>query len=138
MSSRLSRSSRFAEQVLADYGNACAVCSLQLSIVIGAHIIPVHDQRSVDERWNRICLCPNHHSLYDSRILRIDREATVRVSNEDINLLRDLNLLGGYDDELRPFADRRINLPQFFSSNETLRNRMLNALHTVFLGASAD
>jgi len=130
---RLSRSSGFSKMVLDEYTNACAVCSLQLSIVEGAHIIPVHDSRSRDESWNGICLCPNHHTLYDSRIIRIDGGAIIRVADEDINLLRQLNLLQGYDDAVRPFIDQSINLPRFAQSDIQLRNRMLQAFQSVYL-----
>lgn len=134
VTARLQRSSGFGRMVLAEYSGACAVCSLQLSIVEGAHIIPVHDPRSRDERWNGVCLCPNHHALYDSRIMRIDGSATVRVEQEDIGVLRQLNLLHGYDEEVRPFIDRPIHVPSFAQSDLALRDRWLAAFQTVFIG----
>lgn len=118
--------------ILAEYSNACAVCSLQLSIVEGAQIIPVHDQRSRDERWNGICLCPNHHTLYDSRIVRIEGTATIRVVNEDVSLLRQLNLLQGYDEAIRPFVDQPIRLPRFAQADQHLHNHLMEAFQIVY------
>ena len=120
--------------VLDEYSNACAICGLQLSIVEGAHIIPVHDPRSRDERWNGICLCPNHHTLYDSRIVRVDGTGTVRVEYEDVNFLRQFRLLKGYGDAVAPFTDRAIRFPRFAQSDPQLRNRLLQAFQTVYLG----
>lgn len=128
---RLSRSSPFGQMIREAYGKSCAVCSLQLSIVEGAHIIPVHDPRSRDECWNGVSLCPNHHTLYDSRIMRIDGSGVVQVAEEEVSILRKLNLLQGYDQALKPHIGHPIQFPLFAQTDPHLRSRLLQAFETV-------
>ena len=59
----------------------CGVCDAQLDIIEAAHIIPVSEEGSVDEVWNGISLCPNHHTLFDSRLLLIN--ADLEISSDD-------------------------------------------------------
>lgn len=128
MSARLHRDSGFSRRVAAEYGSSCAVCSFQLSVTEGAHIIPVHDDRSTDDIWNGVCLCANHHRLYDNRILRITGEAIVQENSEEVAVLRELNLLTGYDSLIVPFLTRRIRLPRSYDGNSHFQGRFHGAL----------
>lgn len=130
-STRLSRSASFGPSVLAEYDQTCAVCLTQLRIVEGAHIIPVHDERCRDEVWNGVCLCRNHHRLFDLRIIRLDSTAIVRVQADDINYLRGLGVLGGFETVIKPYIDQSIKLPRFFDSDARLKGLFKNALATM-------
>ena len=130
-STRLSRSASFGSNVLAQYDQTCAVCQTQLRIVEGAHIIPVHDERCRDEVWNGLCLCRNHHRLYDLRIIRLDSIGIVRVQDDDINYLRGLGILGGFESVIEPYIGQSIRLPHFFPRDARLKNLFQQALATM-------
>ncbi|NUM52520.1 MAG: HNH endonuclease [Candidatus Hydrogenedentes bacterium] len=130
-SSRLSRSAQFARAVLGQYDNACAVCETQLRIVEAAHIIPVHDERCRDESWNGVSLCRNHHRLFDLRILRVNTSGTVCVQEDDVNFLRQLGILGGFDRIVEPYIGSCIKLPRFYHDDARLRRQFQNALKVV-------
>ncbi len=130
-STRLSRSASFRSSVLAQYDQTCAVCEVQLRIVEGAHIIPVHDQRCRDEVWNGVCLCRNHHRLFDLRIIRLDSSGIVRVQDDDISYLRGLGILGGFESVIEPHIGQSIRLPKFFKKDVSLTSLFQNALATI-------
>lgn len=69
--SSLVRDARFSRRVLDAYGRRCAMCGLGLSLVQGAHIYPASAPGSVDEPWNGLSLCANHHSAFDRHILAV-------------------------------------------------------------------
>jgi hypothetical protein len=48
------------------------MCGLNFGLVTAAHIDPVATVDSVDEVWNGLCLCPNHHAAFDSYRLWIN------------------------------------------------------------------
>ncbi|MBA4147608.1 MAG: HNH endonuclease [Verrucomicrobia bacterium] len=131
---RLSRSGTFGPSVLAEFGQTCAICQTQLRIVEGAHIIPIHDDRCRDEVWNGICLCRNHHRLFDLRIVRLNSDGVVGVETDDINYLRGLGVLGGFENVIQPFIGHTIRLPNFFSRDARLRSRFQSALATMAAG----
>jgi putative restriction endonuclease len=128
MTARLQRDSAFSRNVAAQFGGACAVCGVQLSVTEGAHIIPVHDNRSTDDVWNGVCLCANHHRLYDNRILRITQDAVVQQNPEEVNVLRELGLFAGHETIVAPFLGRNLRLPGFYQTNEDFRQRFHSAL----------
>jgi putative restriction endonuclease len=130
-STRLSRLASFGPSVLAEYDQTCAVCQTQLRIVEGAHIIPVHDERCRDEIWNGVCLCRNHHRLYDLRIIRFDSTGIIKVQADDINYLRGLGVLGGFESVIEPYIGQPIRFPHFFNHNARLKKLFQNALATM-------
>ena len=133
-SSRLSRSGTFGPSVLAEFGQTCAICQTQLRIVEGAHIIPIHDERCRDEVWNGVCLCRNHHRLFDLRIVRLNPAGVVGVQGDDINYLRGLGVLGGFENVIQPFVGQTIRLPNFFNRDARLRSMFQYALATMAAG----
>jgi len=62
---RAVRRSGFGRRVVDAYGGVCAMCGLDEGLVEGAHIYPVQAPGSVDELWNGIALCANHHRAFD-------------------------------------------------------------------------
>lgn len=69
---RLVRSAEFGQKVVAAYDYKCAMCGINLELVSGAHIHPVSAVNSVDEIWNGLALCENHHRAFDSHRLWVE------------------------------------------------------------------
>lgn len=70
--SRLRRDSTFRKRVLQDYGKRCIICGCtEEKILEAAHIVDVQYDND-DTTGNGMCLCCNHHKLYDSGLLSID------------------------------------------------------------------
>lgn len=75
---RVIRSTEVAEWVKLAHKNLCQVCGVRLELPLGsyaeaAHIRPLgvpHD--GPDQVENVLCLCPNHHVLFDAGALWID------------------------------------------------------------------
>jgi putative restriction endonuclease len=130
---RLKRAMGFSKRVLDQFGHRCAICQIQLSILEGAHIIPVHDSKGSDEVWNGLALCRNHHSLFDRRIVLIDSTAFVRADEETLAVLRDAGRLGGYQETIGNYRDNILRcLPKFFQDDRDLTRRMAQALKFTF------
>lgn len=70
--SALSRDRRFSKSVVAAYGERCAMCGLDLGLVVGAHIYPVNAPASTDNVWNGLALCYNHHAAFDAHLVHVD------------------------------------------------------------------
>lgn len=130
---RLKREVGFSKRVLNNFGHRCAVCEVQLSILEGAHIIPVHDPKGSDEAWNGLALCRNHHKLYDRRIILIDKTAIVRANDETLKLLEDLGRLGGYQSAIGDFRNKKLKcLPTPYGKDADFTNRMNGALNYTY------
>jgi len=124
---RLSRDSRFAPLVKKQFGFSCAVCGVQLEIIEAAHIIPVNDQRSSDEVWNGLSLCPNHHTLFDARQFVVEPNLVVTVDNETIEFLEESGRASGIE-LLTDFQGEKIRAPAFWKTSPESRERMREAL----------
>jgi putative restriction endonuclease len=125
--SRLSRDSRFASRVKASFEYACCVCDTQLQIVEAAHIIPVNDARGTDDQWNGLCMCPNHHALFDARRFVVLENLRIAVDTEAVKFLRDLGRSSGLK-LLRDYDGQRIRYPNFWRTSHSLRNQLKSAL----------
>lgn len=69
---RQSRDRLFRKSVLNTYGCKCAICGETIEKVLqAAHIIAVKDGGN-DVVENGVCLCANHHLMFDSGMFRID------------------------------------------------------------------
>ena len=67
--SRWERDSLFRKAVLAEYDNKCAICRCsEPKILQAAHIIAVSEGGNDDPK-NGICLCANHHLMYDNELI---------------------------------------------------------------------
>lgn len=68
----LCREASFRDRVLNAYNRKCAICGESIEEVLqAAHILAVKDGGS-DDTQNGICLCANHHLMYDSGLFHID------------------------------------------------------------------
>jgi putative restriction endonuclease len=131
---RLARDGAFSAKVRKEYGYACAACAIQLEIVEGAHIIPVRESGSSDEVWNGVCLCPNHHGLFDGSAFVVEPGLRIRVDEERVEYLVDNGLAGGIE-ILRDIAGREIRRPDFWTTNAAHRERMVDALQRRMVAA---
>lgn len=69
------RYNKFRIDVLRVYDGKCAVCRCSESAILqAAHINPV-SQNGSDTVKNGICLCANHHIMFDRGIIEIDTKA---------------------------------------------------------------
>lgn len=126
---RLKREAGFSKKVLAAFGHRCAVCELQLTILDGAHIVPVHHPQGSDEVWNGLALCKNHHALFDRRIMLIDADINVRADDETLDVLKGLGQSGGFGDAIGAFRDAPLRRPpEYFNVDATLTAHMREAL----------
>ena len=73
--SRLIRDRQFSKAVVVAYDARCAMCGLDLDLVVAAHILPVAAAGSKDIVPNGIALCENHHRLFDSHRVFIAPES---------------------------------------------------------------
>lgn len=83
------RDARFHEAVLTAYGYRCAVCRTEIREILQAahlHGYEVADtDLSADTVEHGICLCANHHLMYDRKIIDFDmRKNAVKVLNKKV------------------------------------------------------
>ncbi len=103
--SRIVRDSARSRKIKALYDHRCQVCGTRLECPAGpyseaAHIRPLgapHDGPDTED--NILCLCPNHHVLFD---------------NGAVSIADDLSLIGGGGNSLTVHRDHHIN-PSFLT-----------------------
>ena len=110
-STRLVRSAKFSNDVIAAYNNRCAMCGLNLGLVSGAHILPVAATESLafDAIWNGVCLCDNHHRAFDAHHVHVD------PASYEITLDERLKRIANAEDYSRIFVTTtftKLRLPQ--------------------------
>lgn len=127
LAERLVRDAKFGPAVKAAYGFGCAVCAAQLDIIEGAHIIPASEDDGEDEVWNGIALCPNHHTLFDSRLLVVREDLSIGVDDPVLEFLRDEGRDAGAKNLLLAFKGKRIAKPSFWT-DKAPREKMQRAL----------
>jgi predicted restriction endonuclease len=54
------------------------MCGLDVGLVQGAHIYPVSAPGALDEPWNGLALCGNHHLAFDRHVLAV-RSDTLQI-----------------------------------------------------------
>lgn len=98
----------FRERVLAAYDNRCALSFLpDRRLIDAAHIIPDgHDLGQPDVK-NGICMSKIHHAAYDARLIGIDPDLTIHIS-ERLLEIHDGPLLEG----IKALAGRKIRQPE--------------------------
>lgn len=83
---RWRRDPKFREHVLQKYNSTCIVCgNRDTHILEAAHIMAVGEGGN-DNVDNGICLCANHHKMYDAALINIDLEEGTFQYNGDISL----------------------------------------------------
>ncbi|MEW1913637.1 YDG/SRA domain-containing protein [Kitasatospora sp. NPDC085895] len=80
---RVVRSTAVADYVKRIHDYTCQVCGIRLATPTGAYAEAAHirglgrPHSGPDVAANVLCLCPNHHTLFDFGMLRIDDDLTV-------------------------------------------------------------
>ena len=77
----------FRARVLRAYRRHCAMCALQLDLVVAAHIVPVSAD-GTNETTNGLALCYLHHEAYDRGFVVPDHERRIRVNEPAVRRLR--------------------------------------------------
>lgn len=77
----------FRARVLAAYRRHCAMCALQLDLVVAAHIVPVNVE-GTNETSNGLALCFLHHEAYDRALLTADDRYRIRRNEVALRRLR--------------------------------------------------
>lgn len=68
------RNYKFRKAVLENYNYKCAICDCgEEKILEAAHIIPVNSSGN-DKVENGICLCRNHHRMFDEKLIELNFE----------------------------------------------------------------
>lgn len=71
---RFERDRNFRNRILFEYNNKCAICRCaEKKILEAAHIQGIADGGQNDTS-NGICLCANHHLMYDTHLIKINFE----------------------------------------------------------------
>ncbi len=86
-SSQYKRDKQFRADVLAVYGHRCAICRCNISEVLQAAHEAGYDvaHTNYDDPNHGICLCANHHLMYDNNLLKIDLDQlTIEILEEKV------------------------------------------------------
>lgn len=81
------RDAQFRTNVLHAYGNMCAICRCSVVELLEAAHERNYDvpRTSVDDPKHGICLCANHHLMYDRKLIDIDMlSLEIKVHSEEI------------------------------------------------------
>jgi putative restriction endonuclease len=100
----------FRARVLAAYRRHCAMCGLQLDLVVAAHIVPVN-VKGTNETSNGLTLCFLHHEAYDRAFVVADDEYRIRVNEAATERLRRLKR-NSKEEEFRQFLRSELFLPE--------------------------
>lgn len=85
--SRPKRAADFRDKVLRSYGSQCAICRCGIKEVLqAAHERGYEVWRTVDDNYRHgICLCANHHLMYERELIDIDlKNLTINYNNETL------------------------------------------------------
>jgi putative restriction endonuclease len=90
---RIVRTTAICRRVKEWYGYRCQVCRVVLTTAVGpyaegAHIRPLgspHD--GPDHESNLLCLCPNHHVLFDQGAIVVEEDLSDRVTGAQVGKL---------------------------------------------------
>lgn len=81
---RIVRDTKLSKEIKTLYNYTCQICSIRISdntvgYAEAAHIIPLGSyHQGNDVLSNIICLCPNHHIMFDLGIFSINSDLTLR------------------------------------------------------------
>lgn len=100
----------FRARVLAAYRQHCAICGLQLNLVVAAHIVPVNAE-GTNETSNGLALCYLHHEAYDRAFVMADEGYRIQVNEPALERLRRINR-NSKEREFVAFLRRKLFLPE--------------------------
>lgn len=85
-SSQYRRDKQFQEAVFAAYGHKCAICRCDINEVLQAAHEEGYDvaHTNYDDPKHGICLCANHHLMYDKKLIGIDlKQLTIKINKDE-------------------------------------------------------
>lgn len=106
------RNARFRTRVLEAYGNACAICGMQLELIEAAHIIPVVYPESSDRTSNGLALCVLHHEAYDSALIGVNSVFQVMINQAEPERFRRESRSGGRELFISMLRHSPIHVPK--------------------------
>ncbi len=80
---RIVRDTKLSREIKDLYNYECQICGIKISVrgvryAEAAHIRPLgKPHNGKDQPGNLICLCPNHHVMFDKGIFRIENDLTL-------------------------------------------------------------
>lgn len=88
--SQAKRDATFRNEVLTRYHHRCAICGCDVLTMLQAAHEHGHTvaETSYDDPEHGICLCANHHLLYDKEELEIDLAKGIFIANNQISKLK--------------------------------------------------
>ncbi|MFG3227565.1 YDG/SRA domain-containing protein [Kitasatospora sp. NPDC048194] len=110
---RIVRSTAVANYVKRAHDYTCQVCGVRLESPTGAyaeaaHIVPLGaPHRGPDIVSNVLCLCANHHVLFDFGMLMINDDLTV-VKRSDSSVVGRLREVAGHEVDRRRLREHRV------------------------------
>ncbi|GII84189.1 hypothetical protein Ssi03_21790 [Sphaerisporangium siamense] len=114
---RVIRDSALAEQVKLLHDHRCQLCGIRLTTrrgpyAEGAHIRPLGTPHNgPDEPGNLLCLCPNHHVLFDGGTITISDEL-VAVDVPSGKVIAQMRLADGHPPDRRHLAYHRCHISE--------------------------
>jgi len=125
---RYKRDTAFRSLVKDAYNHTCAMCGIQLSVVEAAHIVPHSHASGTDLIGNGLCLCPLHHKSYDSSLVYVLGDYSIRINEAKVDFLQKTGKAGGID-KLTALNRNKLLLPTDrlhlpFKQNIILANRI--------------
>ncbi len=109
---KFKRDPNFTKAVYEAYDERCAVCGIQLDLVVAAHIIPHAHEKGNDETCNGVCLCELHHAAYDTGLIYFDEDYLVKINGARVKYLEKMRRDGGIT-KFKELQDERLGLPRF-------------------------
>ena len=89
------RSPQFRAEVLEAYSHKCAMCDIQLDLLEAAHVVPHAHPQGLDVINNGLALCSLHHKSFDTGLLYVEEDYSIRVNTDRVKYLRKVNRGGG-------------------------------------------
>jgi len=109
---RLVRSTANAQKVKALHDYTCQICGIRIGTPAGAYAEAAHirglgkPHNGRDVQSNMLCLCPNHHVMFDAGAIYVDSSWVVRYS-EDRNVIGTLRRIADHVIDSRHLAYHR-------------------------------
>jgi putative restriction endonuclease len=108
---RMARDGKVATEVKSLYDSTCQICGVRLAIADGvyaegAHIVPLGGSfAGADHISNVLCLCPNHHAMFDHGGIQVMDDLEVRL--RDGQRIAQLTVHPHHGLVMRNFAEHR-------------------------------
>jgi putative restriction endonuclease len=116
----------FRAMILSSYESACAVCGLPIpALLVASHIVPwATDNTLRMNPCNGICLCALHDRAFDTGVMLINSDYTIRFNPKNITF----RAVPSVKEFLLDFDGQLIRLPQRWHPNAILLERRMQSV----------